>query len=97
MYTVCSLDNTNFCMLVEEQMLVNGKKIAVSVDIVLSSPPYSLRRPQDNEYSTHDMFVSVEIKAKSKVCTGMLQDGSHESLFCFVLPLEPGYKVVSKK
>lgn len=85
MYPACSIHNSDFRMLLEEQSFEDGEALAAAMDFVLPDLQYNIRRVRDEENSYQDIFGSVGSKSMSNLCSEMLQPGAQAHIFCAML------------
>lgn len=97
MYSVCSLNNIDFCMLVEEEEIERSEAHDQSVDFVLALPLHNISCVQGEGRSNLDILACNEMKSTSNLCSLALRPEAHEQIFCSPWQFEHRYRVLSKE
>lgn len=82
-FPACSVHNVDFCEVVDEHELTHRESSVASVDLVLSDPPYNVRRGRKDDNSVYDRLSPTDMGDVVDMCKRMMKPGAHGCLFCF--------------
>ena len=68
--------------LVDTCLHSQGVNLINNVDLVLTDPPYNIRKEGGRENSSHDSFSEKDMKDLVDICEQVLKPGGHGIIFC---------------
>ena len=78
-FTMCEEEMTE---LVDTCLHSQGVNLNKNVDLVLTDPPYNIRKEGNRENSSHDSFSEKDMKDLVDICEQVLKPGGHGIIFC---------------
>ena len=93
----CMVYATGFQELVEVHEATKGETLEDSVQLILTDPPYNIRRQLNAENSNYDVLTVHDMNDIVTQVSSMLLRGGHGHIFCASLQFETWYRMFDKR